>query len=160
MIINVSTYIYTITINDMSLHIPRIIWIQLSPVFWSLNTLVPPPTSRCDRLMAPSLSFDWDEPESDEEKQPYKWGGMKGVRLEWWFIMVHVFAWIITTPAEVSPIRGLVRESSQNALNSGLGIIVICPDSWLWIMSISKNVGAIWSLSLKEFPVNSYLVIT
>ena len=31
-----------------------------------------PLTSRCDRLMAPSLSFDWDEPESDEENQRYK----------------------------------------------------------------------------------------
>ena len=31
-------------------------------------------------------------------------------------------------PAEVTPNGGLVRESSQNPLNSGLGIIVICPD--------------------------------
>ena len=35
---------------------------------------------------------------------------------------------IIATSAEVTPNRGLVRELPQNALNSGLGIIVICPD--------------------------------
>ena len=35
---------------------------------------------------------------------------------------------IIATSAEVTPNGGLVRESPQNALNSGLGIIVICPD--------------------------------
>ena len=35
---------------------------------------------------------------------------------------------IIPTSAEVTPNGGLVRESPQNPLNSGLGIIVICPD--------------------------------
>ena len=35
---------------------------------------------------------------------------------------------IIATSAEVTPNGGLVRESPQNPLNSGLGIIVICPD--------------------------------
>ena len=35
---------------------------------------------------------------------------------------------ITTTSAEVTPNGGLVRESPQNPLNSGLGIIVICPD--------------------------------
>ena len=35
---------------------------------------------------------------------------------------------IIATSAEVTPNGGLVRESSHNPLNSGLGIIVICPD--------------------------------
>ena len=34
---------------------------------------------------------------------------------------------IIATSAEVTPNGGLVRESHQNPLNSGLGIIVICP---------------------------------
>ena len=34
---------------------------------------------------------------------------------------------IIATSAEVTPNGGLVRESPQNPLNSGLGIIVICP---------------------------------
>ena len=36
---------------------------------------------------------------------------------------------IITTSAEVTLNGGLVRESPPNPLNSGLGIIVICPDS-------------------------------
>ncbi len=35
---------------------------------------------------------------------------------------------IRTTSAEVTPNGGLVRESPQNPMNSGLGIIVICPD--------------------------------
>ena len=35
---------------------------------------------------------------------------------------------IITTSAEVTPNGGLIRELPQNPLNSGLGIILICPD--------------------------------
>ncbi len=38
---------------------------------------------------------------------------------------------IITTSAEVTPNGGLVRESPPNPLNSGLGIIVICPDYYI-----------------------------
>ena len=41
----------------------------------------------------------------------------------------HSTGQIITTSAEVTPNGGLVGESPQNDLNSGLGIIVICPDS-------------------------------
>ena len=37
---------------------------------------------------------------------------------------------IITTSAEVTLNGGLVRESPQNPLNSGLGIILICPESF------------------------------
>ncbi len=36
---------------------------------------------------------------------------------------------IITTSAEVTLNGGLIRELPQNPLNSGLGIILICPDS-------------------------------
>ena len=35
---------------------------------------------------------------------------------------------IITTSAEVTLNGGLIRELPQNSLNSGLGIILICPD--------------------------------
>ena len=35
---------------------------------------------------------------------------------------------IIATSAEVTPNDGLGRETSPNHLNSGLGIIVICPE--------------------------------
>ncbi len=35
---------------------------------------------------------------------------------------------IITTSAEVTLHGGLIRELPQNPLNSGLGIILICPD--------------------------------
>ena len=37
---------------------------------------------------------------------------------------------IITTSAEVTLNGGLIRELPQNPLNSGLGIILICPDTW------------------------------
>ena len=37
---------------------------------------------------------------------------------------------IITTSAEVTLNGGLIRELPQNPLNSGLGIILICPDIW------------------------------
>ena len=43
-------------------------------------------------------------------------------------VLVHFSGQIIATSAEVTPNGGLVRESPQNPLNSGLGIIVICPD--------------------------------
>ena len=39
---------------------------------------------------------------------------------------------IIATSAEVTLNCGLVRESPQNPLNSGLGIILICPE---WFIS-------------------------
>ena len=35
---------------------------------------------------------------------------------------------IITTSAEVTLNGGLIRKLPQNPLNSGLGIILICPD--------------------------------
>ena len=41
---------------------------------------------------------------------------------------------IIATSAEVTPNGGLVRKSNQNPLNSGLGMIVICPDEWFIFM--------------------------
>ncbi len=44
---------------------------------------------------------------------------------------LHWSGQIIATSAEVTPNGGLVRESRKNALNSGLGIIVICPGWWI-----------------------------
>ena len=41
---------------------------------------------------------------------------------------LHVSGQIIATSAEVTPNDGLGRETSPNHLNSGLEIIVICPD--------------------------------
>ena len=40
----------------------------------------------------------------------------------------HLSGQIITTSAEVTLNGGLIRELPQNPLNSGLGIILICPD--------------------------------
>ena len=49
---------------------------------------------------------------------------------------------IITTSAEVTLNGGLVRESTQNSLNSRLGIILICPDYHVfrgkWLLYIWK----------------------
>ena len=51
--------------------------------------------------------------------------------------MLMVSGQIITTSAEVTPNGGLVRESPQNPLNSGLGIILICPDG-LYLLFVVK----------------------
>ena len=50
-------------------------------------------------------------------------------------ITSHASGQIITTSADVTLNGGLIRELPQNPLNSGLGIILICPDACL---SISK----------------------
>ena len=39
---------------------------------------------------------------------------------------------IITTSADVTLNGGLIRELPQNPLNSGLGIILICPEESVW----------------------------
>ena len=45
----------------------------------------------------------------------------------------HRSGQIIATSAEVTLNGGLVREPPQNPLNSGLGIILICPDRYIFI---------------------------
>ena len=50
----------------------------------------------------------------------------------------------IATSAEVTPNGGLVRESPQNPLNSGLGIILICPE---WYGTLPKKPNS-WTLPL------------
>ena len=54
-----------------------------------------------------------------------------------YMIMYHIFFYIsgqiITTSAEVTLNGGLIRELPQNPLNSGLGIILICPDIYIYI---------------------------
>ena len=48
-----------------------------------------------------------------------------------YFFIIHIVSGqIITTSAEVTLNGGLVRESPQNPLNSGLGIILVCPEYW------------------------------
>ncbi len=47
---------------------------------------------------------------------------------------------IITTSAEVTLNGGLIRELPQNPLNSGLGIILICPD--LFVVFPGRHFGA------------------
>ena len=48
---------------------------------------------------------------------------------------------IITTSAEVTLNGGLIRELPQNPLNSGLGIILICPDT-LWRVFMCERVNS------------------
>ena len=46
---------------------------------------------------------------------------------------------IITTSAEVTLNGGLVMQYRQNPLNSGLGNIVICPETWLHVWCLVKT---------------------
>ena len=66
------------------------------------------------------------------------WDGKKSSpkRLDSWSVgfsllddMLESSGQIITTSAEVTLNGGLIRELPQNPLNSGLGIILICPES-------------------------------
>ncbi len=72
----------------------------------------------------------------------------KGLLSRW---LEHTSGQIIANSAEVTPNGGVVRESSQNPLNSGLGIIVICPDTSIaWELPLP-----IW----RDFPVlNLYYI--
>ena len=47
-----------------------------------------------------------------------------------WVLLKKALIWANYSDqtAEVTPNGGLLRESTQNPLNSGLGITVICPD--------------------------------
>ena len=58
--------------------------------------------------------------------------GRNNVLLRWIlqmsFWVVKLSGQIITTSAEVTLNGGLIRELPQNPLNSGLGIILICPE--------------------------------
>ena len=56
------------------------------------------------------------------------------------FLKINQSGQIITTSAEVTLNGGLVRELPQNPLNSGLGIILICPD---------KSIDKLQDISLK-----------
>ena len=66
------------------------------------------------------------------------------------FVNVFFFKYqsgqIITTSAEVTLNGGLVRESPKNPLNSGLGIILICPESVYLCLGTS-----IQPMVMKEF---------
>ena len=48
-------------------------------------------------------------------------------------IYIYISGQIITTSADVTLNGGLIRELPQNPLNSGLGIILICPDIYIYI---------------------------
>ena len=48
----------------------------------------------------------------------------------------HGSGQIITTSADVTLNGGLIRELPQNPLNSGLGIILICPDGCVLLCSL------------------------
>ncbi len=77
------------------------------PIFWSpfLNALM-------------FQTWSW-------KKHPLGWLAIMFLSLD-----LHDSGKIITTSAEVTLNGGLVRESSHNPLNSGLGITLICPE-WL-----------------------------
>ena len=64
------------------------------------------------------------------------------------FILVLGGCKFITPSAEVTLNGGLVRESPQNPLNSGLGIILICPVTLL--LSNNLNGQPVQPLSLQS----------
>ena len=66
---------------------------------------------------------------------------------------VYISGQIITTSADLTPNGGLIRELPKNPLNSGLGIILICPDIYnihiyqqvkITIRSVEKKRGSIF----------------
>ena len=59
----------------------------------------------------------------------------KVVRI-WPVYAMYISGQIITTSAEVTLNGGLVRELPQNPLNSGLGIILICPDIYKYVQIV------------------------
>ena len=70
----------------------------------------------------------------------------RGVWLEFCEGSLYKSGQIIATSADVTLNGGLIRELPQNPLNSGLGIILICPDKWdprIW--RGSKLDANIWS---------------
>ena len=84
------------------------------------------------------------------------------VPARWWFGLgdcpsrswVIMSGQIITTSAEVTPNGGLIREYPQNGLNSGLGIIVICPDYVACELCRVKTILVSLHHSLMEAPVD------
>ena len=73
---------------------------------------------------------------------------------------------IITTSAEVTLNGGLIRELPQNPLNSGLGIILICPDNNIpklhsakWLDSLDlpmpqKTEGSTFAIPIIPIPIS------
>ena len=60
--------------------------------------------------------------------------------------LVQISGQIITTSAEVTLDGGLVRESHQYPLNSGLGIILICPEIFFLQKAFKSTQGLVWFL--------------
>ena len=72
----------------------------------------------------------WDPQKTNGWRAP-KVDGSLGISCISGCKMMAIFAeQILATSAELTPNGGLLREISPNHLNSGLGIIVICPDFW------------------------------
>ena len=102
------------------------------------NGLVQPPTRKIDCKKI-SGKFPW------KGLHPGKWNGWnRGTQSHWGLVQMILYGallgpknqkhkqsgQIITTfPAEVTLNGGLIRELPQNPLNSGLGIILICPET-------------------------------
>ena len=61
------------------------------------------------------------------------------------FLPIKCSGQIITTSAEVTLNGGLIRELPQNPLNSGLGIILICPDKMFQVspLALAKYCNAL-----------------
>ena len=80
---------------------------------------------------------------------------LEAKEIQCFFFQTILFGQIIATSAEVTQNGSLVRESPNNALNSGLGIIVIWPDPF-WHQFVKVSGGSILylqpTLSQQIFP--------
>ncbi len=93
------------------------------------------------REWQPADGVVWDSPKHGHFAGEWHPGGSPIPRyylyIYIYMIMYHIFFYIsgqiITTSAEVTLNGGLIRELPQNPLNSGLGIILICPDIYIYI---------------------------
>ena len=65
-------------------------------------------------------------------------------------MVIYVSGQIITTSADVTLNGGLVRELPQNPLNSGLGIILICPD-------VCIIIRIIFVYSIEFYCISTYI---
>ena len=65
-------------------------------------------------------------------------------------VYIYISGQIITTSADVTLNGGLIRELPQNPLNSGLGIILICPDIYIYIYLEPKTTIYKWLFQLVD----------
>ncbi len=67
------------------------------------------------------------------------------------FLRCDISGQMITTSADVTLNGGLIRELPQNPLNSGLGIILICPDVCVFDSLVIRLFVGSLTISFKNY---------